>query len=87
MQNMQVFIYCKITLHVSGVHRTHHQEYIKLTAISGTGHSIRATTFLQRGQIGHVGGRLLLGYYDLYQRLQLQFYVLLTIGAMKTRNM
>ena len=28
--NMQVFIYCKITLHVSGVHRTHHQEYLKL---------------------------------------------------------
>jgi len=27
---MQVFIYCKIILHVSGVHRTHHQEYIKL---------------------------------------------------------
>ena len=27
---MQVFFYCKITLHVSGVHRTHHQEYIKL---------------------------------------------------------
>jgi hypothetical protein len=27
---MQVFIYCKITLNVSGVHRTHHQEYIKL---------------------------------------------------------
>jgi hypothetical protein len=27
---MQVFIYCKITLHISGVHRTHHQEYIKL---------------------------------------------------------
>ena len=26
----QVFIYCKYTLHVSGVHRTHHQEYIKL---------------------------------------------------------
>ena len=26
----QVFIYCKITLHVSGVYRTHHQEYIKL---------------------------------------------------------
>ena len=22
--------YCKITLHVSGVHRTHHQGYIKL---------------------------------------------------------
>ena len=25
--SMQIFIYCKITLHVSGVHRTHHQEY------------------------------------------------------------
>ena len=23
-------IFCKISLHVSGVHRTHHQEYIKL---------------------------------------------------------
>ena len=37
--------------------------------------------------IGHVGGRLLLRYYDLYQRLQLQFYVLLITGAMDTRNM
>ena len=27
---MQVFIYCKITLHVSGVHHIHHQEYLKL---------------------------------------------------------
>ena len=27
---MQVFIYCKYTLHVSGVHRTHHQGFIKL---------------------------------------------------------
>ena len=32
-------------------------------------------------------GRLLLRYYDLYQRLQLQFYVLLMMGAMDTRNM
>ena len=30
MQHMQVFIYCKFTLRVSGVHRTLHQEYIKL---------------------------------------------------------
>ena len=30
MHSMQVFIYCKITLHVSVVYRTHHQEYIKL---------------------------------------------------------
>jgi len=27
---MQVFIYCKCTLHVSGIHRTHHQENMKL---------------------------------------------------------
>ena len=27
---MHVFIYRKFTLHVSGVHRTHHQEYTKL---------------------------------------------------------
>ena len=27
---MQVFIYCKITLHVSGVYRTHQKQYIKL---------------------------------------------------------
>jgi len=80
---MQVFIYCKIALHVSGVHRTHHQEYVKLTAASGTGHSNNiATTFLQR--VGHVGRRLLLRYYYLYQRLQLQFYVLLMMGAMDT---
>jgi hypothetical protein len=38
-------------------------------------------------KFGHVGGRLLLRYYDLYQRLQLQFYVLLIIGAMDTQNM
>ena len=37
----------------SGVHQT-------VTAASGTGHSVRATTFLHRGQLGHAGGRLLL---------------------------
>jgi len=30
MRQNQLFIYCKITLHVSGVYSTHHQEYIKL---------------------------------------------------------
>ena len=64
----------------SGVHKT-------VNAASGTGHSIIATTFLQRGLIGHVVGRLLRIYYDLYQKLQLQFYVLLMMGAMETRNM
>ena len=37
--------------------------------------------------IGHVGGRLLLRYYDLYQRLHLQFCVLLLMGVMDIRNM
>jgi len=36
--------------------------------------------------LGHAVGRSLLRYYDLYQRLQLQFYVLLMMGAMDTRN-
>ena len=49
---MQVSITCKYTVHVSGVHRTHHQEHMKL-----------------------------------YQRLQLQFHVLLMMGTMDTRNM
>jgi hypothetical protein len=66
----------------SGVHKT-------VTSVSGTGHSIWLTTILQHGQIrtAHVGGGLLVGSYDLYQRLQLQFYVLLMMGAMDTRNM
>ena len=29
-KSMHIFIYCYITLHVSGVHCAHHQEYIKL---------------------------------------------------------
>jgi len=39
---MQIFIYCKVTLHVSGV---------TLTAASGTDHNIGASTSLQRGQL------------------------------------
>jgi hypothetical protein len=66
--------------HPSGVNKT-------VIAASGTGQSIWVTTFLQRGQIRTVGGRLLPRYYDLYQRLQVQFYVLLMMGAMDTRNM
>jgi len=37
--------------------------------------------------LGHAGGRLLLWYYDLYQKLQLHFYVLLMMGAIDTQNM
>ena len=47
-----IYLLQNYSLHVSGVHRTHHQEYIKL-----------------------------------YQKLQLQFDVLLMTGAMDTRNM
>ena len=36
---------------------------------------------------GHVSGSWLPRYYDLYQRLQLQFYVLLMMGATDARNM
>jgi len=64
----------------SGVHQT-------VTAASGTGHSVRATIFRQRGLLGHAGGRLLLWHYDLYQKLQLQFNILLMMGAIDTRNM
>jgi len=49
-----LFIFCKVTVHVSGVVHTHHQEYIKLTTASGTGHIGVATAF-QSGQLGHVG--------------------------------
>ena len=62
----------------SGVHKT-------VTAASGTGHSIEAKPSSNMA-FGHVGGRLLFRYYDLYQRLQLQFYVLLMMGEMDTRN-
>ena len=58
----------------SGVHKT-------VTAASGT-----ATTFLQRGLIWP-RWRKFVAYYDLYQRLHLEFYVLLMMGAIDTRNM
>jgi len=42
---------------------------------------------LQTSLFGHVWRSSLPRQYDLYQRLQLQFYVLLMIGAMDGRNM
>ena len=83
---MQVFIYCKFTLHVSGVHRTHHQEYINLLLQPLVQVIVSEQQPSSNVALGHVGGRLLLRYYDLYQRLQLQFYVRLMMGAMDTRN-
>jgi hypothetical protein len=84
---MQVFIYCKITLHVSGAHSAHHQEYIKLQLQPLVQVIVSEQEPSSNVASGHVGGRLLLRYYDLYQRLQLQFYGLLMMGAMDTRNM
>ena len=57
---MQVFIYCKITLHVSGVYRTHHQEYIKpqLQLLLQVMSRVRATTFRQRGLIRPSWGKV-----------------------------
>ena len=74
--------------HVSGVHRTHHQEYIKLklqllVQIMVSQQQPSASV----AQLGNAGGRLLLCHYDLYQKLQLQFDVLLMVGAIDTRNM
>ena len=50
---MQVFIYCKFALHVSGVYRTHHQEYIKLQLqlLVQVVSRLRATIIRQRGLI------------------------------------
>ena len=78
LQNRSTFFGCP--LHpLSGVQKT-------VTAAYGTGHSSEQQPSSSVA-IGHVGGRLLLRYYDLYHRLQLQFYVLLTIGAMDNRKM
>ena len=73
--SMQVFIYCQnhstcfgCPSHPSsGVH-------ITVTAASGTGHSIWATTFIQ---LGHIWPRW----------KKVDAYVFLMMGAMETRNM
>jgi hypothetical protein len=82
---MQIFIYCYITVHVSGVHRAHHQEYKKLylqplvqIVLSGE---------RSRNHEPYYMGSLIPREYDLYQKLQIQFYVLLMMGAMDVRNM
>jgi len=49
---MQIFIYCKATLHVSGVT----VPIIRSTkTVTGTGHNTGAATSLQRGLIGPIG--------------------------------
>ena len=58
--------------------RTSSRVHKTAVAASGTDHTIWGASFLKRDQIR---------WYDLYQRLQLQFYVLLMMGAMDARNM
>jgi len=52
-----------------------------VTAASGTGHNTGTATSVQRGRSVHVGGKQLYQYYDLYQRLRVQFLILLMMGA------
>jgi len=49
-------------------------------------HLSKLKTSSNVAKFGH-RGRLLLRYYDLYQRLQLQFYALPMMGATDNRNM
>ena len=49
---MQIFIYCKATLHVSGVTAPIIRSTKTVTAASGTGHNTGAASSLQRGPIG-----------------------------------
>ena len=48
---MQIFIYCKVILHVSGVTAPINRITKSITAASGTVHNICTTTSLQRGLI------------------------------------
>jgi len=49
---MQIFIYCKATLHVSGVTASIIGVLKTVPAASGTGHTTCTATPLQRGLIG-----------------------------------
>jgi len=46
---MQIFIYCKATLHVSAVTAPIIRSTKTVTAVSGTGHNIGTATPLQLG--------------------------------------
>jgi len=51
---MQIFIYYKVTLHVSGVTAPSSGVLKTVTAACGTGHNIGTAISLQRGLIGTV---------------------------------
>jgi len=52
---MQIFIYYKVTLHVSGVTAPVISSTKTVNAASGTGHNTGTATSLQGGLIGTVG--------------------------------
>ena len=60
-----------------------HYAGVYLLHVSG----VYSTHHQEYIKLGHAGGRLLLWHYDLYQKLQLQFDVLLMMGTVDTRNM
>jgi hypothetical protein len=62
--------------------RTSSGVYKTVVAASGTDHTVWGASFLKRDQVSSLPRQ-----YDLYHRLQLQFYVLLMMGAMDARNM
>jgi len=63
----------------SGVHKA-------VVAASGSDRTIWGASFLKRDPIWSVWRSLLPRQYDLYQRLQLQLYVLLMMGVMDAQN-
>ena len=80
---MQIFIYCKATLYVSGVTAPiiRSTKNCNCSLRYRSYRNIGAATSLQRG---HIGPRWREGadqYYDLYRRLRLQFLVLLMMGV------
>ena len=84
--NMQIFIYCKVTLYMFRVSQHPSSGVLKtVTAAYRTGHNTGTATSLQSGLIGTAMSRS--GqYFDLYRRLRLQFLVLLTMGAVTTET-
>ena len=84
---MQAFIYCKITY----MFRVSIAPIIRSTSNCNCSLWYRSqylsNNFPPTWPKGHVGGKLLLRYCDPYQRMHLQFDVLLMMGAMDTRNM
>ena len=96
---MQIFIYCLITLHVSGVHRAHHQAYIKLSLqplveiiLSGEQASSNVTKL--SGEQAPSNATNLVTFEKacsldsmICTRGCNEFYVLLTKGAIYARNM